>query len=366
MFYEAAMQPAEVFVWPSRVDFQPENRKWQGIASLERTKGGRLFSIFYSGQETEQNGNFVCVVVSDDNGKTWVDPFVTIQHPDIAGMRVFDPNVWLDPLGRLWITWAQSHDYFDGRDGVWAVRWDSPDEPLEKLVLTQPRRIANGIMMCKPIVRSNGEWLFPCAVWGCIPPAEEHPELAQEIGANVYVSTDNGETFTFRGGAHMPNRHFDEHMVVERRDGSLWMLVRRYDGVGEAFSYDGGCTWWQEHHAGITGPSSRFFIRRLKSGNLLLVNHVDWHGRNNLMAKLSFDDGKTWVGGLMLDERNDVSYPDGTQDDDGLIYIAHDRERYNAREVLMSVFTEQDVLAGRLTDARSRLKVPVSKATGER
>lgn len=364
MHYRSELQPAEVFLFPTRADFLPENRRWQGIASMERSPGGRLFSVFYSGGVTEQNGNYIALCASDDGGKTWRDPVLTIQHPDVEAMRVFDPNVWLDPLGRLWITWAQSHDYFDGRDGVWAVVWEHPDEPWEKLQLTQPRRIANGIMMCKPTVLKDGTWLLPCAVWACINPAEDHPEVANERLSNVYASTDNGETFILRGGADVPNRHFDEHMVVERRDGSLWMLVRRFDGIGEAFSYDQGRTWWQEGNSGLGGPSSRFFIRRLRSGNLLLVNHFDFHGRNNLMAKLSFDDGRTWVGGLMLDERSSVSYPDGTQDEDGLIYIAYDRERYRDREVLMAVFTERDILAGRCLNEKSRLRVLISKATG--
>ena len=45
MFCKAAMNPAEVFIRADCPDYQPENRKWQGIASLERTWGGRLFAI---------------------------------------------------------------------------------------------------------------------------------------------------------------------------------------------------------------------------------------------------------------------------------------------------------------------------------
>lgn len=220
-------------------------------------------------------------------------------------------------------------------------------------------------MMCKPSVLSDGTWLFPCAVWACMEPSEQHPEVERERRSNVYASTDEGASFSLRGGADVPNRHFDEHMVVERRDGSLWMLVRRFDGIGEAVSYDKGSSWWQERHAGLTGPDSRFFIRRLHSGNLLLVNHADFRGRNNLTAFLSFDDGKSWQGGLLLDGRGNVSYPDGAQAGDGTIYIAYDFERYGAREVLMAAFTEQDVLAGLCVSGRARLAVPVSRATGQ-
>lgn len=328
---------------------------------MERTPGGRLFSVFYSGGIGEGNGNFIVLAQSDDDGQSWQEPVIVIRHPD-EQMRVFDPNVWTDPLGRLWVSWAQSHDYFDGRDGVWVIVCERPDEA--ELIFTAPRRIANGVMMNKPTVLSDGTWLFPCAVWSCVKPAEDHPETAHERLSNVYASSDNGETIAWRGGADIPNRGFDEHMVVEKRDGSLWMLVRRHDGVGQAFSYDQGATWWQEGHAGITGPDSRFFIRRLRSGNLLLVNHVDYHGRNNLTAKLSFDDGKTWVGGLVLDERKNVSYPDGTEAPDGRIYIVYDHERYRDREILMAVFTERDVLAGQCVSEDARLRVLISRAEG--
>jgi len=364
MYYPSEMTPAEVFIRPKCPDFLPEGRHWQGIASIERTSAGRLFSVFYSGGETEGNGNFIAVAVSDDDGSTWLDPAIVIQHPDTEMMRIFDPNVWIDPLGRLWITWAQSHNYFDGRDGVWACIWERPDDPMDCICLSTPRRIANGVMMNKPTLLKNGSWLMPCAVWVNVEPEEDHPDMAKERFSNVYISRDNGETFELLGGADIENRSFDEHMVVQMQDGRLWMLARRNDGIGEAFSCDGGRTWHGERKSDIAGPSSRFFIRRLRSGNLLLVNHFDFTGRNNLVAKLSEDEGRTWTGGLMLDSRSNVSYPDGVQADDGRIYIIYDRERYDAREVLMAVFTEEDIMAGRCIDPRSRLKVIVSKASG--
>ena len=53
----------------------------------------------------------------------------------------------------------------------------------------------------------------------------------------------------------------------------------------------------------------------------------------------------------MLDERMWVSYPDTIQASDGTIYAVHDRERHEAKEILLSVFSEADVLAGKSTTA---------------
>ncbi len=363
MFQEPAMQPARLLLRQEHPAFLPHSRLWQGIPSFERSPGGRCFCVFYSGGTGEQSGNFAVLALGGEDGAAFRDPYLVVQHPD-AQVRVFDPNVWLDPAGRLWLTWAQSLGMFDGRAGVWAAVCGDPDagEP----VFSPPRRIANGVMMNKPTFTSRGEWLLPCAVWNYrgVKPGQAHDELAAERVSGVYRSCDGGATFRFIGGADVDNRSFDEHMIVERRDGSLWMLVRRRDGIGQAVSRDGGVTWRQEGRAVLPGPDARFFIRRLSSGSLLLVNHINFTGRNNLCAQLSFDDGATWQGALMLDARPQVSYPDGSQDERGRIRIVYDRERHGAREILMASFTERDVLAGACVEPGSRLADLVSRCTG--
>ena len=371
---DSALKPANVMRNPGDPKYKKENRRWQGIPSLERTRNGRLYVNFYTGMKGEEAGNFVVLVHSDDNGKTWTDAEIVIEHDDLE-IRCFDPALWLDPLGRLWFTWTQSRQFYDGRHGVWAIVSSDPDAEVPQW--TEPRRIANGLMMNKPIVNSKDEWLFPCALWSheSSKPSEEHPELAFEIGSNVYVSTDKGNSFNYRGGADTEGRAFDEHMLVEKKNGQFWMLIRTKYGIGQSFSNDQGKTWTPGEDSGIPGPNSRFFIRRLASGRLLMVNHGSseqfdgekiYRTRSMLCAKLSEDDGKTWIGGLLLDERLKVSYPDGAQDENGVIYIVYDWDRYDAREILMATFTEEDILAGKCVSPHARLQMLVSKATGEK
>ena len=103
--------------------------------------------------------------------------------------------------------------------------------------------------------------------------------------------------------------------------------------------------------------NARFFLSKLESGNLLLVRH-DSHEREKLVAYLSKDDGKTWEGGLLLDERLEISYPDGFQLPDGRIFIQYDRKREGG-ELLLSVFTEEDVLAAKDVSGKMILKYPM-------
>jgi len=157
-------------------------------------------------------------------------------------------------------------------------------------------------------------------------------------------------------------------MLVERQDGSLWMLVRTGYGIGQSVSKDGGKTWSDVERGPIQHTVSRFFIRRLRSGKLLLVKHgpiAERTDRSRLTAFLSADDGKTWSGGLMLDERKGVSYPDGVENPDGAIYLIYDFSRYVEKQVLMAVFTEADVAAGKCVSPVARLRVLVNQATGK-
>jgi len=274
--------------------------------------------------------------------------------------RTFDPCLWIDPSGRLWLFYTQSYTYIDGRLGVWAAVCDHPDS--EEPRFSEPRRIANGVMMNKPTVLSTGEWLLCCSIW-CDERSELN-DLPEERFSNVYCSADNGETFARIGYTDYADRSTDEPMIVEKKDGQLWMLIRGKHGIGQGFSDDKGYTWHDIGFSGIENPCSRFHIRRLPGGNLLLINHKNFNGqnpenvvvgsgRNNLTAMLSADDGKTWSEGLLLDERNEVSYPDASVDREGRIWIVYDRERYHAREILMASVTEEDILAGKLVSEGS-------------
>ena len=229
--------------------------------------------------------------------------------------------------------------------------------------------------MNKPLVLSTGAWLFPIAVWktDIYYDMRKSGLTPEDIPASyVCKSADQGKTFTMLGGADVPERSFDEHMVVERGDGTLRMLVRLKKGIGESVSTDGGNTWSEGRKSDLDGPSSRFFIQKLPSGRVLLINHHNFTGRNNLTAFLSEDDGQTFPYSLLLDERRGVSYPDAQLCGDGFIRIVYDRLRgcfkssleevYTyPREILVAKITEEDILRGEPVTPGSGLKQVVSK-----
>lgn len=334
-------------------DHSLKGRKFQGIPSLAISPSGRLWATWYAGiTPGEDQNNYVIVSTSGDNGKTWTESLIT--DPDAEGpIRAFDPELWLDPTGTLWSFWSETVGHNGTIAGLWARTNSHPDQCDSKW--SKPRRLTDGIMMCKPTVLSSGEWVFPVSTW-----------RDTDNSARTIVSTDKGKTFKLRGACHIPKkvRNFDEHMIVERKDNSLWMLVRTLYGIGESVSKDRGKTWGELTPSSILHTPARFFIRRLQSGNLLLVKHGPVGKktrRSHLSAFLSEDDGKTWSGGLLLDERNGVSYPDGQQDEKGLIHIIYDYSRTKDRKILIAKFTEKDILAGNPKSATVSLRMIVSK-----
>lgn len=372
----------EVFMDSARYSFEaakltapsPERakeRRHQGIPGVECV-GKRLFVCCYANNiPGEGPGNYAILRKSDDKGCSFED-ILDVLPPD-ENSRVFDPVIWLDPENRLWFFWAQSRsseltDVFDGRAGVWAAVCDNP--LAEKLQWNAPRRLGDGVMMNKPVVLNDGSWALPAALWASYPD-KLTPEQHDMARSNILLSRDQGKTFELIIGPDVPDREFDEHVIIQQQDGSLRILVRTRYGIGESTGTSAGTDWTPGKDSDLPGPASRFALRRLKSGKLCLISHqtpcrlpgeklAAPFSREKLTAWLSDDDGKTWYGRLMLDPGSNVSYPDFAESDDGFIYAVYDHERLSEGQIRLARFTEEEAAAGRLFKSGSYLQMTVA------
>lgn len=366
---DLALEPPVINTKPGP-EYDDAVRTGNMIIGIDRTPKGRLWSCWV-GNGDNPNGFFM-LATSDDGGATWSKPRVVIDPtdpPNAPQRRALVGNLWTDPLGRLWLFFDQSLGYFDGRCGDWYIRCDNPD--ADEPTWTAPVRFADGCTLCKPTVLKNGDWLLPVSLWtrDRIAPEilkEAHHDLDVIRMANVFASTDQGQTWTRRGGVAFPETQFDEHMIVEKNDGRLWMLARTKQGLHESYSNDQGKTWSEPQESKIKNLSARFFIRRLQSGKLLLVKNgpidVRLPRRSNMCAYLSSDDGETWSKPLLLDDRFQVSYPDGFQAPDGTIHILYDWNRHTDAEILLAKFREEDIAAGKFASPGAKTKILVNKA----
>ena len=338
--------------------YRRAKRTCTGVPSIAVTRAGRLWVAWYSGTtldakiETCPNA-YVVVSTSGDGGKTWKE--VLAIDPDGPGpLKGVDPRPCVDPEGRLWIIWhvtinGVSYKYQFKK--AWAITADDADQ--DQPSWSPPRHIADGVMLNKPVVLSSGDWLFA---------AHDRKTLDTGMLKGV-VSEDQGQTFKVRGQVEFSHElHAIEPMAVERKDGSLWMLIRTGNagdletpqGIAESFSTDRGVTWSPPRPSAIKHTASRFYIGRLQSGNLLLVKHsgidvdlasIGKKQRRELTAFISQDDGRNWSRGLVIDERIGCTYPDAQQTADGTIYLTWDFQRSSEQEILLTTFREEDVLA---------------------
>lgn len=362
--------------------YKVRNLDYGMTIGVERTPGGRIWNCFVAGGDNE--AAYFVLNWSDDDGRTWTDSkFVIDPHDEKLpfARRTIVGQLWTDPLGRLWLFYDQSVTYYYGSSTNWCSVCENPDD--KNPVWSEPRYLGVGCSLNKPTVMSTGEWVLPVSIWSRKTMAystlknhmtdEEFRKLKSELdpvrGAHVYVSEDQGKTWEDRSMVVFPEPTFDEHLFIELEDGSWWMTARvgigtDKSGIMQSFSFDRGRTWtepemYQPH------ISSRHFIRRLASGNLVMVRHGHYNEctstRTNLTAFISDDDGRTWKGGLLLDDTYDVSYPTGFQSSDGYIYVSYDLQRTKRGEIYLVRFTEEDVLAGKIISSGGYIKNMIFK-----
>jgi hypothetical protein len=116
ILFEIQAQENNSYLDPPRILTDPESsegyaascRRFTGIPSLAITGRDRIWATWYTGvTPAEDSNNYVVVATSGDGGLTWAE--VLAIDPDGRGpARSYDPNIWIDPFGKLWVFWAQA------------------------------------------------------------------------------------------------------------------------------------------------------------------------------------------------------------------------------------------------------------------
>lgn len=336
-------------------DARVQNRQHELVSSVAASADGKqVFLAWYTGGKGEGPGNYVTLAVSLDQGKTWKNDQLVI-YPKVTTSRFFDPVLWRDKNGQVWLFYAVSMDnkHWDLKEGVNAIpiSWSG-----SKIAYETPRLIAYGVMMNKPVYIPQKDFaLFPVSVWQL---GKDHSTEPGHIPDGTFIHRFDMKEKKARIHALAPQgsvpvlpdsmRTFDEHQVVQTsQDGGLMCLVRTRKGTYCSTSADFGRTWTVLQPFTSAGPttSSRFYIGTLQSGNMVLVQNNSTT-RNNMTVFLSKDGGKTWPHKLLIDSRDKVSYPDLDQTKDGVLHLTYDHDRSGAKDIFYCRFTEDDIMNG--------------------
>ncbi len=355
---DEAKNPCKVLYRPQDEKYAESIRNFQGCPSVAITRGGRIYLGWYSGGVREPDmENYNLLIYSDDGGKSFSEPLLVIPSEVERNVHALDIQLWTAPNGALWLFWVQNNAYpltaendwmqgtgedlrpvarFDGqlypdmRHAAWCIVCENPD--AEHPVFSKPRNFDIGFLRCKPLVLSSGRWLL-----------FNYDQLTDTYGYSI--SDDEGKTFRRLYGSEKIETPFDETMAYEKRDGSIRALARTAVGaLAETVSFDRGESFSETRLSEINSPNTRFYIGRTPSGRILLVNNDDRESRVKMTVYLSDDDGATFKYKRRVgDETHQTSYPD-VDFYDGKIYLTYDHERTGAKEILLSVFTEEDIM----------------------
>jgi hypothetical protein len=325
--------------------YNPNERKWNGLPAITITPGGRLWAVWMTGGMLEPDKhNYNVMYYSDDFGNTWSEEFLILKATD-EEKQIYTPNLFVDPEGNMWF-----YINYGGTHGIIIKNPDCKNPSKELELSPSVIGLTNYPMAHIPTILSSGVWLVP---------VESKSHLLTQ---QIYASTNKvlWEPFSSITTCSPAIKRFNESQIVELSDKRLMILSRLDGGSGieRAYSKNGGSSWTAfetDLEEPYIGPGSKFEIRKLKSGSILMINHNSTSSREKLTAYLSKDDGETWPYKLVLDDRKlnvgywGVSYPNFTEGSDGTIYVVWD-QRTPLVEINLARFTENDLISGKLSE----------------
>lgn len=254
------------------------------------------------------NTGAVLQQVSADDGKTW-DPvaggeaaWATKVTQDLAGQL---HAVWLVPRG------SGSRPAVDRFIDIWYAKTAGSDHQWARAHRIWAGYV--GAIEGRLTQLRSGRIILPFARW--LP--EEKRGAPHGCNASTVIYTDDGGATWQESAARLmslcpENYNGDpvgavEPVVIELKDGRVWMLLRTQAGVlYESFSED-GVEWSPAQPTGFISSTGPAELARLSDGRIVLFWNMAemptrhkgkgvYGGRDALHAAISSDEGKTWRG----------------------------------------------------------------------
>ncbi len=294
--------------------------------NIVRSESGRLFCLWTTGGPYEPHSyNYWYICYSDDNGSTWTRAAIWDTWADqiIKGTKygvIFESNINVTEDNELYMFYTIRENLNGGQSPSCLqgyVKISNIEQSPNTWVLSEPHVIGNGFFAKNTYrVLSDGTYMV------CFQSDMDERYLL------VYTSSDKGNTWNYFSKVYAPQAYaYDEPIVMEKNDGTLWMTLRtRKQYMYQSISTDGGKNWSIAKKYFMPNTDTRFCIKELPNGDWVMVYNNSQSGRTNMTLALSKDEGKSWHNKILLYSRY-CSYPDIQIDEDEL-HVVFDDGRY--------------------------------------
>ena len=266
-------------------------------ATIDLSDGSVLlaWSQFLSGS-SDWAAAQIAALISRDGGRTWGEGYVLQENE--GKMCTYGPTLLRLDSGNLGLTYFVKNSRADNR--VYFRRSADDGRTWSERTAVTPEPAYNIIINDRAVQLSSGRIIAPIAY------VPEHVDHSTSFRVFCAYSDDQGNTWSRSPGElGLPKRGAMEPAVIERRDGSLFMLVRTQLGHQySSVSTDAGESWEELRPAvDLISSEAPACVKRIPStGDLLviwnrvfdpLLEHVG--PRTPLSSAISRDDGRSWT-----------------------------------------------------------------------
>ncbi len=313
-------------------------------SSVVSFKNGTIFVAYFHAVNEAHHTQCIFGRKLVQGETNWSEPFLITEHKKLFRFEG-NPVLWIAPdTKKLFLFYVTSW-------GGWStciLRYKTSTD--QGKTWSNPKKVHRHISRLSknpPIMLENGNYLLPATIEfrECTPLfylSDDQGKTWRDVGARIvvpekYWPPNKAESSKF------PERMLDQPTVIQRKDGTIYCLMRAYRPLGkmyETLSHDGGKTWSKPKPALLPNPDGGFHMIKLQSGNIFIIYNHSSEGRNPLSVALSEDGGRTWKyrrnlceyhppennpqegNDALGNQKENFQYPTCYQANDGVIHIS--------------------------------------------
>jgi predicted neuraminidase len=291
-------------------------------STITQAANGDLLCLWYGGSYESADDQTLFLARRRPDEREWQAPQALIRGPDpLPGNGV----IFVDGHERVWIVWCRMESARPlGRGQGWdncrlmsrvstdhGMTWSEDAEFLNDKLRAVPRN--------PPVQLASGELVLPLEA------------VVDRVEGSVFLIGAGGGRDWRQGGFTAGG---SQPAVIQRKDGSLFALMRKAPRLTQIESRDGGETWSEAVPSGLRNPDAGITMTQLANGHLVVVFNDSELARTPLSVARSLDEGRTWEAPLHLESNpGEYSYPCLHQTRDGQIHVTYTFRRYAIKHV---------------------------------